>query len=74
MKYAFHPEALEELDDAAGVVRSLAVEDKISTVAAGKRADLMVVETYPLNDIRNNGKSVGVVVRGWWIPPDRASA
>jgi imidazolonepropionase-like amidohydrolase len=38
------------------------------TVAAGKRADLMLLDANPLEDIRNSSKIAGVVVNGRWIP------
>jgi imidazolonepropionase-like amidohydrolase len=38
------------------------------TVEVGKRADLILVDANPLDDVRNVARSSGVVVNGRWIP------
>ena len=38
------------------------------TVAAGKRADLILLDANPLADIANSSKIAGVVVNGRWLP------
>ncbi len=43
-------------------------EDEFGTVEVGKRADLILVEGNPLDDIRNVHRQAGVMVRGLWIP------
>jgi len=43
-------------------------EDEFGTVEVGKRADLILVEGNPLDDIRNVHRQAGVMVRGHWIP------
>jgi hypothetical protein len=34
----------------------------------GKRADLILVEENPLEDVANVSKRVGVMLRGQWLP------
>jgi imidazolonepropionase-like amidohydrolase len=41
--------------------------DEFGTVAVGKRADLILVEGNPLEDVANVGKRVGVMLRGTWL-------
>jgi imidazolonepropionase-like amidohydrolase len=43
-------------------------EDDFGTIAAGKRADLILVDANPLQDLRNIEKRSGVMVRGRWLP------
>ncbi len=38
------------------------------TVAAGARADLVLLEGDPLRDVRNVRRQTGVMVRGRWLP------
>ena len=45
--------------------------DTFGTVTPGKRADLILVEDNPLEDVSNAKKIVGVMVRGQWLPQDR---
>jgi imidazolonepropionase-like amidohydrolase len=40
------------------------------TIEAGKRADLILLDANPLEDIGNVRRSAGVMVRGQWL--DRA--
>jgi imidazolonepropionase-like amidohydrolase len=42
--------------------------DVRGTVEAGKRADLLLLEGNPLDDVTNTRKLAGVVVRGTWLP------
>ena len=43
-------------------------KDDFGTVAAGKRADLLLVDANPLDNIGNLARRFGVMVRGRWIP------
>lgn len=42
--------------------------DESGTVSRGKRADLLVLDANPLQDITNTEKRVGVFVNGRWLP------
>jgi imidazolonepropionase-like amidohydrolase len=44
--------------------------DQVGTVSVGKRADLILLEGNPLEDIRNTSRQSGVMVRGRWIPDE----
>jgi imidazolonepropionase-like amidohydrolase len=46
-------------------------QDAFGTVAAGQRADLVLVDANPLADVANVAKISGVMVRGRWL--DRAA-
>jgi imidazolonepropionase-like amidohydrolase len=48
-----------------------AKQDAFGTIAAGQRADLVLLDATPLADIANVGKIRGVMVRGRWL--DRAA-
>lgn len=41
------------------------------TVEVGKRADLLLLESNPLNGIRNARRPAGVMARGRWLPSER---
>jgi hypothetical protein len=43
-------------------------EAEFGTVEMGKRADLILVDGNPLEDIRNVHRQAGVMVRGRWLP------
>ena len=43
-------------------------EAEFGTVEVGKRADLILVEGNPLEDISNVHRQAGVMVRGRWLP------
>jgi imidazolonepropionase-like amidohydrolase len=45
----------------------LGVDDDFGTVAAGQRADLVLLASNPLDDLQNLTDRVGVMVRGRWI-------
>ena len=51
--------------DAAEFVDAL---DEWGTVSIGRRADLLLVEANPLEDVANASNQVGVMVRGRWHP------
>lgn len=42
-------------------------QSEFGTVATGLRADLLLVESNPLQDVRNVSKRVGVMVNGHWF-------
>ncbi len=42
-------------------------EAATGTIAAGKRADLILLDGNPLQDIANVGRQAGVMVRGRWL-------
>jgi len=46
------------------------LEDDAGTVAAGKRADLLLLAGNPLEDVRHAAKPLGVMVRGRWLPAE----
>jgi len=41
--------------------------DSFGTVEVGKRADLILVDANPLEDITNVAKLSGVMIRGKWL-------
>jgi len=45
----------------------LGVDDHFGTIAAGQRADLLLLGSNPLDDLGNLTDRVGVMVRGQWI-------
>lgn len=51
----------------SNVARYLGTEDSTGTVAVGKRADLVMLEGNPLQDIRNTSGPAGVMVGGRWL-------
>jgi imidazolonepropionase-like amidohydrolase len=48
--------------------------DKFGTVAAGQRADLLLLEANPLTDVANVARRAGVMVRGRWLPESEIQA
>ena len=46
----------------------LGKENEFGTIAPGKRADLLLVEGNPLEDLAFLAKPLGVMVRGIWLP------
>ena len=48
------------------VARFFGAEEEFGTVAAGKRADLVLLDGNPLDDVANWKRRAGVVVRGAW--------
>ena len=45
-------------------------QDSFGTVAAGQRADLLLVNANPLDDLANLQNRAGVMVRGTWLPEE----
>ena len=76
--YALHDE-LAELVDAgltpyqaleaatAAPAKFLGVFDNVGSIEQGKRADLILLEDNPLDNIRNTQHRAGVMVRGQWF-------
>lgn len=46
----------------------LGLDGSFGTVAPGQRADLLLLESNPLDDLDNLTQRAGVMVRGRWIP------
>lgn len=51
--------------DAAAFLRQ---EGEFGAVAAGRRADLLLLKANPLENVNNVSKRVGVMVNGHWLP------
>ena len=67
VKAGFTPwQALES--GTRNVARFFNAEDEFGTVAAGLRADLVLLDANPLDDVANWQKRAGVMVRGRWLP------
>src|SRR5262249_694544 len=49
-------------------------QSEFGTVAAGARADLILLAANPLEDVANVRKRAGVMVRGRWLPEVRLRA
>jgi imidazolonepropionase-like amidohydrolase len=49
------------------VARFFGTSDQSGTIAVGKRADLILLESNPLADIRNTTRRAGVMLRGRWL-------
>jgi imidazolonepropionase-like amidohydrolase len=50
---------------------ALGEQDEVGTVAEGKRADLILVEKNPLEDVENVEVRGGVMLRGRWLPEEQ---
>jgi imidazolonepropionase-like amidohydrolase len=48
-------------------VEELKLDGRFGTVAAGQRADLVLLDANPLDDIGNLTRRAGVMVRGRWV-------
>jgi imidazolonepropionase-like amidohydrolase len=46
----------------------LKAKDSFGTIEVGKRADLILLDANPLEDIDNIARRSGVMVRGRWLP------
>jgi imidazolonepropionase-like amidohydrolase len=57
--------------DAAEFIGQL---EEFGTVAPGKRADLLLLEANPLEDVANARRRSGVMVRGRWLPEEELRA
>jgi imidazolonepropionase-like amidohydrolase len=50
--------------------RFLHREEEFGALAVGRRADLLLLNANPLEDVHNTTKQVGVMVRGKWFPEE----
>ena len=48
--------------------RFFGLEDEMGQVEVGMRADLVLLDGDPLDDIRNTRRIAGVMARGRWLP------
>jgi imidazolonepropionase-like amidohydrolase len=48
--------------------RFLGIDGESGTVGVGKRADLLLIEANPLEDLSNLWRRTGVVLHGRWLP------
>jgi imidazolonepropionase-like amidohydrolase len=53
---------------------ALGKSEEFGTIAAGKRADLLLLESDPLMDVKNVQKPAGVMLRGRWLAEDQLQA
>ena len=53
---------------ASYAANDLGLDGKFGTVAVGNRADLLLLDANPLEDVRNLTRRAGVMVRGRWLP------
>ncbi len=56
------------------VARYFGAADDFGTVAVGRRADLLLLEGNPLDDLGNVARRAGVMVNGRWLPESEIQA
>jgi imidazolonepropionase-like amidohydrolase len=56
------------------VARYFGAEREFGTVAAGQRADLLLLDANPLDDVANVARRAGVMVHGRWLPESEIQA
>lgn len=56
------------------VAQFLGEEDRFGTVAVGQRADLVLLEANPLEDVGNFRRRAGVMLNGRWLPEKEIQA
>ncbi len=56
------------------VARYYGAQAEFGTVAAGQRADLVLLDANPLADVRNFSRRAGVMVNGQWLPESEIQA
>ncbi|HEX5727304.1 MAG TPA: hypothetical protein VFX98_17665, partial [Longimicrobiaceae bacterium] len=49
-------------------------QDQFGTVAPGQRADLLLLDANPLQDVANVSRIAGVMTRGRWLPKSAIDA
>ena len=58
----------------ANVGQYFKAQDAFGTIAVGQRADLILVDANPLENVSNMEKRSGVMVRGRWLPASEIDA
>jgi imidazolonepropionase-like amidohydrolase len=58
----------------ANVGQYFKAQDRFGTIAVGQRADLILVDANPLQDVANMEKRSGVMIRGRWLPASEIDA
>ncbi len=58
----------------SGAAEFMHAETDFGTVAAGRRADLILLDENPLEDVVNARNPVGVMVRGRWHTRDELAS
>jgi len=58
----------------ANVGQYFKAQDSFGTIAVGQRADLILVDANPLENVSNVEKRSGVMVRGRWLPGSEIDA
>ena len=58
----------------ANVGQYFKAQDAFGTIAVGQRADLILVDANPLQNLGNMEKRSGVMVRGRWLPASEIDA
>jgi len=58
----------------ANVGEHFKAQDTFGIVAAGQRADLILVDANPLQNVTNMEKRSGVMIRGRWLPAAEINA
>ncbi len=56
------------------VARFMGAQQDFGTVAAGRRADLILLEANPLENVANVQRRAGVMLGGRWLPEERIQA
>jgi len=54
----------------SGAAEFMRAGEEWGTVAKGRRADLLLLEANPLEDVANAARRVGVMIRGAWCTED----
>ena len=52
----------------AGAAEFLGGRNEFGTIASGRRADMILLDSNPLSDIKATTRQAGVMLRGRWIP------
>jgi imidazolonepropionase-like amidohydrolase len=52
------------------VAKFFGIDDEAGLVAVGHRADLLLLEANPLEDISSIERTAGVMIDGRWLPSD----